>query len=367
MKTSGWTAILACLVLSVSCANSEPDQKDYQQVQQKERSGSVREFGGGGWRDLIADISGEVFLGAQKGVIFYAHDVLTYPNEPVELVAEVRLAKMLVDVGGVSVGFYLDSELIGMDRTDKSGRAGISWTPAKAGNFLFTARITAVPDKDYKDMLEISPAPLLVAAREKDTKFVVIDLDHTVVSSSFFVVLIGGASPMPGSVRVTREIAKEYGIIYLTQRPNLLTVRSKQWLRDEGFPQGPLLLSDLEQALRGSGRFKTSRLAVVRKSFPNVAIGIGDKPSDAQAYVDNGMRAYLLPHYKEKAKHLRKMAKKIRQLRGQGRLQVVKDWEQIEEGIFKGKQFSPNDFVSYLDRRAEQLQREDDDDDDDDD
>ncbi len=130
--------------------------------------------------------------------------------------------------------------------------------------------------------------------------------------------------------------------------------------------------------MAGSGKFKSSELALTRKRFPGIQIGIGDKPSDAQAYVDNGMKAYLLPHYKEKAKDMRKMAKSIRQLRGEGRLQVVKNWEQIEAGILKGKKFAAEDFVKYLQERAEQLEyeerlreekeeEEDDDDDDDDD
>ncbi len=54
-----------------------------------------------------------------------------------------------------------------------------------------------------------------------------------------------------------------------------------------------LLLSELKEALAGSGKLKSSELA-----------------------------------------RMRKMAKVIRELRGQGRLQVVKNWKQIEAGIF---------------------------------
>ncbi len=119
-----------------------------------------------------------------------------------------------------------------------------------------------------------------------------------------------------------------------------------------------MLLSELKEALAGSGKFKSSELALLRKRFGGVEIGIGDKPSDAQAYVDNGMKAYLLPHYKEKAKNMRKMARSIRELRGQGRLQVVKNWGQIEAGIFKGTKFTAEGFVKYLQERAEHLEYE---------
>ena len=84
-----------------------------------------------------------------------------------------------------------------------------------------------MPDEDHRELLEVSPAPLLVAARAKEESFVVIDLDHTVVDSSFFRVLTFGAKPMADSVAVTNRIVQLYNIIYLTHRPDLMTRKSK--------------------------------------------------------------------------------------------------------------------------------------------
>ena len=359
MKTSGLIALLAVGFLPVSCANSNVDSQTDAQTRTEQKSAAPGKIGSdGGWQDLVTDVAGGIFLGAEKGIIFYAYDVLTYPREPVELAANVQMARILEDVPDVTVGFYRDSKLVGSAKTDDDGLASLRWTPPKAGDHFFTAKIIAVPDEDYKDMLEVSPAPLLVAARPKETPFVVIDLDHTVVGSSFFRVLLGGAKPMTNSVEVTGKIAKKYSIIYLTQRPALLTRKSKLWLKDNRYPTGVLLLSDLREALSGSGKFKTNRLAETKKSFPGIQMGIGDKPSDAQAYVDNGMTAYLLPHYKEKSKDLKKKAKQIRDLRGQGRLHVVADWSEIEAGILERRKFPPETFVSHLESRARQLQLE---------
>ena len=359
MKKSGLITLFAVVLFLANCAGSDVQEQPKKQITSQSSSSSSRQFGGnGGWSDLIADVAGGIFLGAENGVLFYAYDVLTYPKEPIDLVAKVQMAKFLEDVSGVTVGFYKGSELIGTARTNDYGRATLTWTPPEKGDYSFSAKITAVPDNDYKDMLHISPAPLLVAARSKETPFVVIDLDHTVVDSSFFRVLIGGAKPMADSVKVTKKIAKQYSIIYLTQRPTLLTRNSKMWLQDNRYPTGVLLLGDLNESLANSGRFKTSLLSQTKKMFPNIPIGIGDKPSDAQAYMDNGMVAYLLPHYKEKHKSMRAKAEEIRSLHGQDRLNVVRDWSQIEAGIFKSKQFPPNDFVRYLQQRAEKLQRQ---------
>ncbi len=330
---------------------------------------------GGSWREIATNVAGQVFLAAENGVLFYAFDTLAYPGEPVDLTIRLQSIDNFKDIKGATIGFYDADELLGSAETDDGGLAALSWTPPAVGNYALTARIDALPDGVDEEVLRVTPAPLLVAARDKQTQFVVIDLDHTVVASSFFRVLIGGARPMAESVDVTQRIASVYSIIYLTHRPDLMTRKSKGWLSDNGYPTGPLLVSELKQAFGDSGTFKTAKLKNLRKAFPNVRIGIGDKLSDAQAYVDNGLTAYLIPHYKEKPKNMRKMAKEIRRLRSRDRLHAVDGWREVEAGVFKGRSFPPATFARRLDRRADQLQadqdrrkrhRDDDDDDDDD-
>lgn len=328
---------------------------------------------GGGWRDLLWSIGGQV-VGGEQGFLYFAYDTLAYPGKRVDLAARLQLVKGFKPVRGATVGFYRGRKLIGSAKTDKDGLAKIRWTPPAAGNYKLTAKIIKVPDDDFDDALLVRPAPLLVAARDKKHPLVVIDLDHTVVDSSFIrVLLLGGGRPMAGSVKVTGKIARRYGIIYLTHRPDLLTRKSKKWLARNGYPDGPVMLSKLRDAFGDSGKFKTGRLLAVRKAYPNARIGIGDKLSDAEAYVKSGLTAYLIPHYKNKPKHMRKMAREIQQIRGRGRLQVVAGWDEIDNGIFKGARYSPDQFVIRLNRHAARLDAEkrrkkkDDDDDDDDD
>jgi len=237
--------------------------------------------------------------------------------------------------------------------TDANGVAAMRWTPPEAGNYSFEAGIVAVPNENSRDMLGVK-ASLLVAARDKALQ-VVVDLDHTVVDSSFFDVMVSGGKCMADSVEVLGRVSKRYGIIYLTHRPDLLTHKSKSWLADNGYPSGPLLVSEMKDVLEG-GKFKSARLAVLRRDSPGVAIGIGDKLSDAQGYLDNGMSAYLIPDYKEKPRDMRALAAEIRALRGQGRLQVVSNWRQIEQGIFSGKKFPPEDFARELEARAARIE-----------
>ncbi len=359
----------------IESANTEPTNAEPAEVEPENvksaNAAPAKAEGGRSWKDLAAKAAGQIFLGAEKGVIFYAFDTLAYPGKSVDLVASVAKSRDPRGMVGAKVGFYDGNSLLGEATTDKSGRASIKWTPPKACDYNLTARIITVPKGESEEMTAAPPAQLLVACRKKDTKFVVIDLDHTVVDSSFFRVLIGGAKPMSDSAKITRKIARKYSIIYLTHRPDLLTRKSKSWLKKNKYPSGPLLVSKLKEAFGDSGKFKTARLKDVRKTFPGVLIGIGDKLSDAQAYVDNGLTAYLIPHYKrDKAKDSRKMSKRIKALNGRGRLHVVDGWGEIDAGIFKNRKYPPEAYVRRLDARAEQLEREkekDDDDDDDDD
>ena len=333
--------------------------------------GQLPASSGGSWRDLATHYAGGTFLGAEHGAIFYAFDTLAHPTKPVELAVKLLSARDLKALPGVTVAIYRDEYLAGRVTTQSDGIARLLWAPPRAGDYSFQAKIVAVPDESYRELLQIAPAPLLVAARPKDTPSVVIDLDHTVVDSSFFRVLLGGGKPMADSVAVTKRIARHYGIIYLTHRPDLMTRNSKRWLIDNGYPRAPLLVSEMKDVF-DSGEFKTAKLSEVRKAFPGVVIGIGDKLSDAQAYVDNGLTAYLIPHYKQKPKDMRKMAKEIRRLRGKGRLQVVSGWRELEQGLFARRPFTPSAFADRLDaaadqmERAERLRKQRDDDDDDD-
>jgi hypothetical protein len=324
--------------------------------------------GNGSFRDIVAGIVGGVTVGAEHGAVFYAYDTLAYPAKPIELAAKAQSAGDLKAIVGVTVGIYHGETLLGQAVTQADGIARLQWTPPQAGNYEFTARIIAVGATGLNELLQVSPAPLLVAARDKNTPLIVIDLDHTVVDSSFFRVLTDGGRPMGDSVAVTQRLAQNYSLIYLTHRPDLMTRTSKQWLVRGGYPPGPLLVSRLKDAF-DSGAFKTAKLSELRVAFPGVAVGIGDKLSDAQAYVDNGLAAYLIPHYDhDDTDDLREMAKEIRRLRGRGRLQVVSSWRQIESGIYQRRTWPPAAFADALDRRAREIEareRRDDDDDDD--
>ncbi|MCD4699983.1 MAG: hypothetical protein K8R91_05370 [Phycisphaerae bacterium] len=311
----------------------------------------------------------EATLAAEHGTLFYAFDTLTQPGKSTELLARVIYVKKFKEVEKATVEFTLERESLEKVLTDEEGYARLKWTPPKSGDYDIKVKITAVPDDDYKDMLKVTPASLLVSARPKDAPFIVIDLDHTVVDSGFATVVFSDtAKPMTRADKVVGELAGKYGIIYLTHRPDLLGNKSKDWLTSNGFVRAPLLVSSFKQSIGDSGKFKSGRLAELRKDFPNISIGIGDKISDVEAYVANDMTGYLIPNYDrddDDAGDFRKLAKKIRKLDSQ--IHVVDGWEEIRDAILKGQKFPATAYADRLEVRAKELKEDEDDDEEDDD
>jgi len=322
------------------------------------------------WKEALAELAGSLTLSAEGGVLFHAFDTLAYPGESVDLTARLLLVKKLDEAAGATLEFSLGGRKLGTATTGEEGYGRLAWKVPKAGDHEVTVKVVAARDEE---LLKASPASLLVSARPKETRFAVIDLDHTVVASSFFRVLVGGAKPMPGAAEVVAELRKTYSLVYLTHRPDLMTVKSKGWLTEHGFPRAPLLVSRLSQALGSSGKFKTGRLKALREQFPRVAVGIGDKISDVEAYAANGLKAYLIPHYdRNDDDDVRDMAKKIGKMHKD--IQVVDGWDEVRDGLLKGKNFPARSYAKRLTARAKQLEEQrrrkkekDDDDDDDDD
>lgn len=311
-----------------------------------------------GWQGTAIDVASKMTLAAEYGTVFYAFDALALPGESVELVARVLSVRKMSAARNVTVEFTRGADRLDLVQTDKDGYARLKWKAERPGDYEFAAKIVAVPADEIAEMKKVSPAPLLVCVRPKDARFAVIDLDHTVVASSFARVIFGGARPMPRAAEVVTEFRRQYSIIYLTHRPDLLAAKSKRWLTDNGFPRAPLLVSTLQEAFGDSGKYKSATLKQLRRRFSRLEIGIGDKPSDTRAYVDNNMTAYLLPHYDrddDDADDLRDLAKDLRKF---GRtVQIVDNWDEIRAGVFGKQRFTPQAYARRLDDRAGQIER----------
>jgi len=318
---------------------------------------------GGGWRDLALRAAGGFIGDGVGGCIFYAYDDLVPPGRDVQLVARVKKYGGSRRLAGLTVEYrrLADGRRIGSATTDTDGVARIAWTPPGLGNYRFTVKVVAAADPAQRELLDLPTAVQTVTVSPPDRPFVVCDLDGTLVRGSFARVLLwDGGRIMPDAPRVMSRIARRYGVIYLTHRPEDLTRRSRQWLEAQGLPDGPLLTSTLDEALGDAAEFKAARLAEIRRGHPNLVLGIGDKDTDVKAYRDNGIKAIWIPRYKHKAKDVRQLAWRLRRYLGED-IVVVADWREVEAAVFDGYTCSPQHFADRLTRLADRLSDDDDD------
>jgi len=298
----------------------------------------------------------------RMGQVLLGRDVLATPGEEVALHASLRGGFRLDGVEGVRIQFHLDERRIDQLTSDSDGNVRTRWTaPAEPGNYAIRVRVKPDDQPEEEDR-QVEAARLLVAVRKAETPLAVVDLDKTLVASGFATVLLGGTSaePMAGSQAVLARLAGTTTIVYLTHRPDFLGPKSKKWLDTHKYPVGPLLTSSLGGLLEGSGTFKTERLAALKKTFPNLKVGIGDKVSDAQAYATLGMTSILIPDvdwsdddaedFEEKAAEIAALPESV---------QVATTWADVSAILFDGATRPKGPVVQRLRGIARDLRRRD--------
>jgi hypothetical protein len=152
------------------------------------------------------------------------------------------------------------------------------------------------------------------------------------------------------------RLARDFTVIYLTYRIEYLAPKTQGWLARHGFPRGALLFSDTRGFMKGSHEFKSEALGRLRLRFAGRIVGIGDKTSDVQAYLENGAEPYLIVQPGDRdAEALRDFAKSLDGLPAS--VQAVSGWDEIERGLFKGEKFPVGRMQKRLRDRADALGR----------
>ncbi len=292
---------------------------------------------------------------SEEGVSLIAYDHLARPDRPVRLVAEMMSVRKDFPVGDITIRFRHDGRTLAQSRTDADGLAEARWTPPGVGDYRITAEIVDVAFRRQRELLELRPVDMVLSIREPTAPFIVVDLDRTLVGSSFFHVMIDRAEPMADSQEVMQRLARDYNVIYLTHRPLHFTPLSRAWLDRHNFPTGPLFSSTIDEFLDGSGPYKTARLSDIRQTFRNLQIGIGDKASDVLAYHANGMEAYWIPHLDDDPDDRIEQAREIAQVREEN-IYLADSWRDVEAGIYRGQHLSPQAFARrIIDQAKKQL------------
>ncbi len=264
----------------------------------------------------------------RREILFQGFDQVSTPAREIELAVSLRTAGFTRPLTDYTVFFFVTDgsgrRRIGAAKTNADGIARIAQRFESLGLHTVTAEL----DPAELHSARVPSCELLVAVFESTQRFVVVDLDHTVVDAGLDEVLLGDPDPLPDAAAVLTDLARQQHVLYLTHRPEFLRSRSKRFLKKWGFPEGPLLMCTLDEWASGSESFKTGELDRLLALFPNITLGVGDRISDGVAYRGNGLDCFIIVQpQKLTAAQRVVLADQLEVLDDQA--QVVTSWDQI--------------------------------------
>jgi hypothetical protein len=190
-----------------------------------------------------------------------------------------------------TIDFYINDELLGECTTDSEGYAEIT-LPAQTQT---TSTLKAAYNDGQGGTVETTAT---LFAWESDSPILVTDIDDT-LCEPLFASLVGVSyddlsDPLSGASEAMQQLAESFHIIYLTARPREYNDKTKRWLSDNGFPNGPLLMWDIDRDPWSQLDYKQERLDDLTGKFSKITIGIGNAQHDYTAYDDHAMFTILI-------------------------------------------------------------------------
>jgi len=96
-------------------------------------------------------------------------------------------------------------------------------------------------------------------------------------------------APVPRSVEMLRDLAKEFTIVYLGFRPAAALPQTEEWLHQAGFPEGLVQAAATQKERLDSVRHLSRRF--------EFAAGIGDRWDDNELHLDLGCPSIILKEF----------------------------------------------------------------------
>ncbi|NLE30501.1 MAG: hypothetical protein GX629_12625 [Phycisphaerae bacterium] len=227
--------------------------------------------------------------GCGEPYLLTAEDVICSENETPALTAKLEERGIFIfnkPIPHQNVEFFLNDEWLGEGKTNEAGYVKISCPPEQPEATIIRIICHGGADEPIETTATIF-------TWSKNDPILVADIDDTLCQTQQGL-LIGfsyddGSSPLPGASETMNELAQSFRIIYLTARPRELIAKTKRWLKNNNFPDGPVLTWDIDSDPWSQLGYKQRRLDQLTENFSNITIGIGNTPKDITAYRDHGM------------------------------------------------------------------------------
>lgn len=258
-----------------------------------------------------------------KKVNLIAYDQLARPGEKVYLMAKLRKGIFSVkpEISGERIEFFQrlnnTKKSLGIALSGEDGTAVKEIPPLNIGFHSFTARLSDTVRYTSEESEGI------IACWNPKRPIIVVDIDGTVSETERTELLLfktdRDSKPIPDSPQVLKRLSKKYNIIFLTHREEMLLNKTRLWLREHRFPTAPVFSFKLGEDPLMPEEYKAEKIKNWKKEGWNIMIGIGNTSHDAEAYLENGMKAIIIEDEEELS---------------EGAISV-KGWKEIEKTILK--------------------------------
>lgn len=225
--------------------------------------------------------------------VIHLQDCIAAPDGTTTLVADLKKPTMFGidrDIEHLPVRFTCGGKEIGRIKCDNDGRALLQCR-------LPDAVHGAIEAVALVDGVEIR-AEAKVYRWRSDRVILVVDIDDTISDTDFDDAWLDeedrDSKPIRHSRETLTDLARDFQILYLTARPCSLLGKTQRWLSTHGYPAAPVMVSHRKTDLLQQGKFKERLLQRLRRAWPNILIGIGDRHRDARAYGASNMLALIV-------------------------------------------------------------------------
>lgn len=230
-----------------------------------------------------------IFSETQKPTKLVAYDAITIPGEKVILTAKIekKILFFRPDIKGEKLLFYIDNKNIGASVTDNDGFAYLPCTINKQGIFELTVKLSPA-SKFFSATVSAK-----IFCSDKNKPAIIVDIDHTVADVSWLGYILKSnnkVKPLKNAPEILQKLSKEYNLIFVTKREDIFLQKTEDWLKMYKFPDAPVFFWDWGKYPFNSAEYKSERIKKLKQIWKNISIGIGDRDTDIEAYLANGLK-----------------------------------------------------------------------------
>ena len=271
-----------------------------------------------------------LFFGTATAILFAAekvswtlsaHDSLSSPNQPATIEATLTQKSLLTEtgLGGEPIELLIAGNVVATVMTSGDGRAVLSYTPKAKGSVPFIVRVGAT------SKISVADASANLSVWERRTPIIAVEMASLMEAPTAMgpTAILPGKNvedkhPMPDAASELGKLTQfYYNVLYVATEDKTLgttdqvNAQARQWLKDQKFPVGHVLVLPPDPAAFGS---KLDELHDA--GWKTLKIGVGRTKAFAEAFLQRRLDAVMVPEpAKGEAPRKAKVAKEWKDVR----------------------------------------------------